>query len=269
MIKRNPKQEGSNLWDCKTQVGNCPMNCNQCFANRPGAAYIPMDEQILPTVEEVGDGIVRANCLHDSNLGREELIEHCKRYKKVFYNTSVRKFDFPGPVVFTANPKEEEYTCRGLSWPSMPFSNNLMFVRLRVSTSNLNQVENLVRAWTEANVPVVLTFMAYYEEDKIPSLWFNRKIGKPLTRKVIDETDHEPGSVPTDFLCYVKKVRHINSYWCPTKEFMVYVLKRMKKIGGRLVTMCSTSDSYYCRDCCNCETYYYQTMKHMKEIGNV
>lgn len=237
MIKRNPKQEGSNLWDCKTQVGNCPIDCNQCFANRPGAAYIPMSEQILPTVEEVGDGIVRANCLHDSNLGRETLIEHCKRYKDVFYNTSIPKFDFPGPVVLTANPKEEEEAI-------LPYhklihlagKDNLMFVRLRVSSSNLEPVRQAVYHWTHNWVPVVLTFMAYYEGDKV-----------------------------ADQDCYVWKKRHVNSYFCPTKDFQSRVLKQMVATGGRLVTMCGTLDSHLCKDCRNCETYYYQTIKHMRE----
>jgi len=255
MIKRNPKQEGSNLWDCKTQVGNCPMDCNQCFANRLGAAYIPMDEQILPTVEEVGDGILRANCLHDSNFGREELIEFCKRYKKVFYNTSIPKFDFPAPVVFTANPKEEE---EGYILPDAltPVPDNLMFVRLRVSTSNLHLIDEQVSYWARTlRVPVVLTFMAYYEEEAIPGKWFS----KDFERLCVGPVEN------CNFLCYEHKIRHINSYWCPTKEFMAYVLKRMKKAGGRLVTMCGTPDSYFCRDCRNCEYFYFLTLKHMVE----
>ena len=69
------------------------------------------------------------------------------------------------------------------------------------------------------------------------------------------------------FKAYEYKVRHINSYWCPTKEYMEYVLKKMKKVGGKLVTMCGDLDSGYCKDCRNCETYYWQTIKHLKEKG--
>ena len=241
MIKRNPKQEGSNLWDCKTQVGNCPMDCNQCFANRPGAAYIPMDKQILPTVEEVGSGIVRANCLHDSNIRREELIEHCKRYEKVFYNTSVPKLDFPGPVVFTANAKEEVHFTSP-NCPSIRCKSNLMFVRLRVSSTNLPLIRDAVYVWTREKIPVVLTFMAYYNENKLP----------------------DSGTLDRN-KCYAWKKRHVNSYFCPTKNFMTSTLEIMKKVGGRLVTMCGTLDSHLCKDCRNCETYYYQTIKHMRE----
>ena len=35
-VKRNPKMEGTHLFDCVPQEGKCPMNCNQCFFNRPG-----------------------------------------------------------------------------------------------------------------------------------------------------------------------------------------------------------------------------------------
>ena len=259
MTKRNPKQEGSNLWDCKTQVGNCPMNCNQCFANRPGAVYIPMDEQILPSPEEVGDGIVRANCLHDSNFGREELVEHCKQYKKVFYNTSIPKFDFPGPVVFTANAKEEE-----IGWflpdASTPVPDNLMFVRLRVSASNLRLIDEQVSYWARTlRVPVVLTFMAYYDQEPPGCIHMD----DPGTTVQLFFIRDEQGK---DVLAYTWKKRHINSYYCATAEFMAYVIKRMKKIAGRLVTICGTLDSNYCRDCRNCEVYYYQIIKHVKEI---
>lgn len=279
MTKRNPKQVGSVLFDCKTQIGFCPMNCSQCFANRVnkcpdcsgtgklkeeqswpdglcigrggktcpkckgtgkiGAAYISMDKQILPTPEEVGDGIVRANCLHDSNFGRAKLIEHCKRYKKVFYNTSIPNFDFPDPVVFTANRKEEDP-----AFVIRPVSENLMYVRLRVSSSNLFHVKRAVKTYTqELRVPVVLTFMAYYDD--------------PPDLKKSDRDDYLSES-------YIYKVRHINSYWCPKDYFMRQVMKIMKPIGGRLLTMCGTPDSYWCRDCQNCETYYYQTIRHMR-----
>ena len=246
MIKRNPKQEGSSLWDCKTQIGNCPVNCNQCFANRPGAAYISMDEQILPTVEEVGEGIVRANCLHDSNIGREELIQHCKRYKKVFYNTSIPKFDFPGPVVLTLNPKEEDgqeiiRMVHNISLISQGKElSNLMFIRLRVSSTNLPFIKVAVSVLTQKKIPVVLTFMAYYDENKLPdsgTLDINR--------------------------CYEWKKRHINSYFCPTRSFMASTLEIMKEVGGRLVTMCGTLDSHLCKDCGNCETYFIQTQRRL------
>ena len=44
---------------------------------------------------------------------------------------------------------------------------NLMFVRLRTSATNLLLVDKAVAAWTAAKVPVVITFMAYYDHEPI------------------------------------------------------------------------------------------------------
>ena len=61
---------------------------------------------------------------------------------------------------------------------------------------------------------------------------------------------------------YEWKVRHVNPYWCPTRKFKQRV---MRQFGGHLVTMCGTLDSNWCRDCRNCETYYWQAVKRIKE----
>ena len=242
MTKRNPKQEGTNIFDCKPQIGPCPIGCNQCFYNRPGAFYSDIQQPIMPTLDEVGDGIVRVNSGHDSNIGRDEVIRATERYPKRFFNTSIPNFDFPAPVVLTANPKEEDERSYALpDWHGEDWYSpapNLMFVRLRTSATNLAQIDAAVAAWTAAQVPVVITFMAYY--------------------------DHEP-VVPEDLIfkgqCYEWRVRHINSYWCPTKDFMRWVMSRYR--SNRLVTMCGSVETGYCRACRNCETYYQQTMKRL------
>jgi len=175
---------------------------------------------------------VRMNCGHDSNIERERVIDEAKKYENIFFNTSIPKFDFPGPVVWTANPKEEEPVLQGSLPP------NVMFTRLRVSATNLHHINDACQYYAdEQGAPIVLTFMAYYDGD------------------------------PPDKENYVWKKRHINSYWCPTPEFMRRVLMEMKRVGGRLVTMCGTPTSNWCRDCRNCETYYWQTVKHMKEVA--
>ena len=225
MTKRNPKQEGSNLFDCKPQSGLCPNNCNQCFYNRPGAFYVDVDKPHMPTVEEVGDSIMRVNCGHDSNIEREKVIKETEIYSKRFFNTSIPEFDFPAPVVFTANPQEEESAMK-INRP-----NNLMFIRLRVSSTNLQFIKAAVYYYCTRHVPIVLTFMAYYDK-------------KP------DDN-------------YTYQVRHVNSYWCPEPHFVRHVVSDMKQIGGRAVSACGQ----WCWDCRNCETYYYQTIKHMREAG--
>ena len=239
-VKRNPKMEGTTFWDCIPQKGACPINCSQCFFNRPGAYYTEVPT--VPTPEEVGDGIVRVNCGNDSNNQRDLVIETAKKYQRFFFNTSIPRFDFPGPVVLTANPKEEDWDRYAMpdyhgEWISP--ARNLMFVRLRTSATNLPLIDKAVTAWTAARVPVVITFMAYY--------------------------DHEP-AVPEGLVfkepCYEWRVRHINSYWCPTKGFMRWVMGRYAQ--NRLVSMCSSINSAYCRDCRNCETYYLQTMKRLR-----
>lgn len=232
MTKRNPKQEGSNVFDCKPQIGKCPLNCNQCFYNRPNAFYVDINKQHMPTVEEVGNGIMRVNCGHDSNFEREKVIRETEIYKNRFFNTSLPKFDFPAPVVFTVNAKEEKD-------PKLldKIPDNLMFVRVRVSSGNYHHTCVATRHYTRRKVPVVFTFMAYYSEEPI---------------------------IPS---YYEWKKRHINSYWCPTIEFMKDRMKSAKNIGGRLVSMCGNLDSYNCKDCRNCETYYWQTIKHMQERG--
>jgi hypothetical protein len=252
---RNPKQEGSNLFDCIPQVGPCPNNCNQCFYNRPGVFYVDINKPSIPTPDEVGNGIIRMNCGHDSNIQRDLVISAAAQYKYSFFNTSIPKFDFPGPVVLTANPKEEISSYFIPKIQIIP--NNLMFVRLRVSASNLELIEIAVRLWTAKQIPVVLTFMSYYENEALSHV-MSRIDWKTLHEFNTAEIEHY----------YVWKVRHINSYYCPTKEFIVYVLNRMKKVGGRLVTVCGSLESNYCKDCRNCETYYWQTIKHMKEIGD-
>lgn len=233
MSKRNPKQEGSNLYDCRVQTGPCPNNCNQCFYNRPDAYYEDINEPHDPMMLPHGrpaSAIVRMNCGHDSNIEKDKVIKESKKYTNVFFNTSIPNFDFPGPVVFTANHKEEVgyYNRSAL---------NLMFVRLRVSSTNLDLIEPAVEWYIQhpQHIPVVLTFMAYYDGD------------------------------PPDKDNYTGKKRHVNSYWCPTSEFMRKTLKAMQGIGGRLVTMCGTPDSPWCYNCRNCETYYWQTRRYMDE----
>jgi hypothetical protein len=245
MTVRNPKQADTPFFDCIPQIGPCPIGCNQCFYNRPGAYYVPIDKPHVPTPQEVGDGIVRMNCGNDSNNQRNLVIETAMQYRRFFFNTSVPRFGFPGPVVLTANPREElegSYAMphwHGDDWYAP--ADNLMFVRLRTSATNLRLVDQAVAAWTAAKVPCVITFMAYY-------------------------TDHP--AIPLDVAaavsgpCYEWKVRHINSYWCPTKNFMRWVMDRYR--DNRLVSMCSSFNSAYCRDCRNCEIHYLQTMKRLR-----
>ena len=90
-------------------------------------------------------------------------------------------------------------------------------------------------------MPVVITFMSYYDhEPKAPA---------PLLANLREAA-------------YTWRVRHINSYWCPTKAFMRFVMDCYK--SNRLVSMCGSIDTPYCRACHNCETRYHQTVKQLR-----
>ncbi len=241
----NPKQRGSNLVDCKPQLGLCSVGCNQCFYNRPGASFVPIKEQLIPPVERTKRGvIVRMNSVHDSNIAKELVLTVAKKYDRVFFNTAIADFDFPGPVVYTANREEEQM-------PDMRFLknlyiDNLMFIRLRVSSSNLNLISSTVKIISEyTNIPIVLTFMYYY------------------TEKPPEYCTETPSPVPC---CYIWKKSHTNENWCATKMLKRYVLKRMKKIAGDQVTICGTLDSNYCKDCRVCEGYFWIKSKQLKEM---
>ena len=162
-------------------------------------------------------------------LQKELVIEATEQYKKKFYNTSIPKVNFPAPVVFTANRYEEDAPFSPLSFPWDDLK-NIMAIRLRVSSTNLKWIDLGVTQWAKGmGIPVTLTFMAYYTDQ------------------------------PADKDKYEWRVRHINSYLCPNKDFMVETLKREKEIGGDLVCACGI-ETGYCKDCQNCERLYNRIM---------
>lgn len=237
-MKRNPKQAGTNLFDCIPQQGPCLNSCSQCYYNHN--FYLPIDRGHFPTLEEVRDGIVRINSGNDSNIERERVILSTKRYPKRFFNTSIPEFDFPDPVVFTANPNEEVgvwfpgyFECKSFI--------NLMFVRLRTSSTNLPIVAQAAKQWGDAGVPVLLTFMRYYDEH------------------VFAKQDKKQ---------YVQRTHIKNSYWCPTASFMQYALKFVREFNSK-IEMCGTFVSNFCKDCLNCEKYYYLAKKRLKNNEKV
>lgn len=239
-MKRNPKQDGTDLFDCIPQKGPCPNNCNQCYFNRPSAFYLPINQNHFPSLSEVGDGIVRVNSGHDSNIYRDHVIRSTQHYPKRFFNTSLPELDFPAPVVYTANPEEEVE-------PNCPLDfncdfTNVMFVRLRVSSTNLLHIFYAAVRWSRIGIPVVLTFMRYYENPP-------------------DTENYE----------YRKSIK--NDYWCPKKSFIEAVMRIASLLmTDGIITMCGTLSSGFCRDCLNCQRFYYQAAKRMDDktitIGN-
>jgi hypothetical protein len=161
----NPKTKGSGIMCCIPQKGACPLKCPDCFF-QSGRSYLePIEERTpnMPSLKEVGSCVVRVNDGNDSTNDILDVIEDTKIYPRRFFNTSIPEnlSDFPGPVVFTANPSLETDT---EAWLLKDIPKNLMFVRLRTNTWNTDVVDKAVDYYTGKDIPVVLTFMAYYTE---------------------------------------------------------------------------------------------------------
>lgn len=220
MSEQNPKMAGSNVIDCIPQTGECPIGCEECFYNG-GRFYRTLNEPLMPTLEEAKGKIVRVNSGHDSNVQRKLVMESTKKYEHKFYNTALPNFDFPAPVVFTCNGKKLLLVEKQLE--------KLMFVRVRTAIFNLEEVDRAVEHYLDKHgIPVVLTFMRYYNGSKIPA----------------------------DFKRFFVFKKHIlNSYFCHTVEAHLKVLERYK---GRGVRMCGTPVSSFCVDCKNCELLYWR-----------
>lgn len=230
MSEKNPKLVGSKIIDCIPQTGECPNKCSECFYN-DGRFFRPLDKPLIPTREEAEGKIVRVNSGHDSNIDKERVVGVTRCFKRRFYNTSIPNFDFPAPVVFTANPKNMAHLVQ-----PMP---NLMFVRARVTPWNLEEVRQIVEHyWKEYGIPVVLTFMRFYDGNLIPP----------------------------EYQCDYEWKQHIkNPYWCLRLET---IIKIMKEFNGQGILMCGTIYSSLCADCRNCEFLYWECIRKMPNGKN-
>lgn len=231
---RNPKQEGSNIFSCRVQTGICPIRCNQCYYNRDNGAafYCDIDEPHIPDPDTLPDNaIVRFNDGHDSSIELDKVIAQAAKYKNVFYNTSriLRLDKIPAPVVLTVNPNERTsgYIPSSIRADDLK---KIMYARIRITPLFLDKGLHDVWHWTNAGIPVVLTFMAYFDGAQIES-------HKHL---------------------YEFKVRHINSYYCLLPEMMDNITQcaKLGSANPELVYTCGTRESNLCKDCLNCETLY-------------
>ena len=224
-MAENPKMVGSRCVDCNPQDGPCPMVCPECFWLHRGAEA---QKPYFPTAEEARGKVVRVNSRHDSNLQREMVIAETARYPHRFFNTSIPLFDFPGPVMFTANGK------RPIRVECPP---NVMAVRVRASTWTAHEAEDLANFYSAQGVPVIVTFMRYRELSSIP---------------IQSRGDYEWGT-------YITTV-----YQMPTAAAKVMVMSRFRETGVR---MCGTPWSPYCRDCENCWHLYWDCLRKQKGVA--
>ena len=170
--KENPKTKGSGIFAVIPQQGRCPNNCKHCFFQGHNRSFLKPIEENTPNmlpIEESRCRVIRINDGNDSNHQRELVINSTWMYNMRFFNTAIPKDleGFPGPVVVTINPgKMTDSDFYKLD----PIPKNLMFVRIRTNMWNINTVVRpAVEYYTSKEVPVVLTFMAYYQEgDEMP-----------------------------------------------------------------------------------------------------
>jgi len=242
MYRENPKTKGSGIISCIPQKGTCPNECEDCFFQSKRSYLEPLAENLpnMPTVEQVGWRVVRVNDGNDSNVQRDLVLKETNKYPLKFYNTAIPK-DLEGfkyaPVVLTVNPGRmtdaDAYILNTI--PS-----NLMFVRFRINTWNLLMADEVVKYYSERDVPIVLTFMAYF------------------TSKVRE--GHENN--------YAFRKRTLNSYWAITTTAWEEIMDKYKY--NKWVYSCGKIEgekgTTACRHCGNCIREYFATMERQKPI---
>lgn len=193
----------------------------------------------MPTVEQAKGFVIRVNDGNDSNNNPGEVMRAVAKFPQRFYNTSIAgglaRFD--APVVLTINPAQatdQSFVCL----KSIP--NNLMFVRIRTNTWNLELVDQAVEYYSSRGVPVVLTFMAYY--------------GIPIP------AEHQEN--------YSFRQRTLNSYWVITPKAWDEVMSRYQ--DNCLVFSCGKdAETFACKDCGNCLREYHATAKRLGAISSI
>lgn len=236
----NPKTKGSGIICAIPQTGICPNRCEDCFF-QSGRSYLePLDEHLpnMPGKEMAKRCVVRINDGNDSNHQQELVIASTQKYPMKFYNTAIPKNleIFDAPVVLTVNPAKKTDTGAYLLGL---VSKNLMFVRIRVNTWNLKLVDKVVAHYSEREVPIILTFMAYFV-GKIPS-------------------EHEAN--------YVFRKRTLNSYHAITTKAWERIMSRYKY--NKWVYSCGKIEgekgTSACRHCGNCLREYFATMERLRQ----
>lgn len=237
----NPKTKGSGIICAIPQKGKCPMNCKDCFF-QSGRSYLePLENNLpnMPPLEMAKNRVVRINDGNDSNIDKEEVIKATQIYPNKFYNTSIPNLQsFDAPVVLTINPGNITDTDFNVV---TQIPKNLMFVRIRVNTWNLDKVVwPATHFYTSKGVPVVFTFMAYYNET-VPA-------------------EHKSN--------YIFKKRTLNSYWCIRPEVWKGIMDIYKT--NKLVYSCGANytGTISCKNCGNCLREYFATKERMnrKEV---
>jgi len=233
-FKLNPKIKGSGIIECIPQTSKCPMNCKDCFF-QSGRSYLePLNKNLphIPSKEKAKNKIVRFNDGNDSNNERMLVEKTAEQFKDCFFNTAIpnKLREFFRPVVLTVNPGD---MTDDNFFKLKEIPNNLMFVRVRVNSWNINSVViPVINYYTNKNVVVVLTFMAYY------------------TRELIK-----------NFNDYIWHKRTTNDYWCLNSEKQEEIENIFKE--NPYVYSCGYKYTYKCKFCGNCLREYFNTKERI------
>lgn len=237
MYKENPKTKGSGIVCCIPQKGTCPVGCDDCFF-QSGRSYLePLSENLPNIPDDTISRVVRINDGNDSNIQFSHVIMATSMYEMKFYNTSIPKIiHFDAPVVLTLNPsKMTDISIHKVD----PIPDNLMFVRIRTNTWNLHLVDEAIQYYSEKDIAIVLTFMAYYDENSIPE----------------DQRSF-----------YIYRKRTLNSYYAITTDAWRNIMRKYEdhvrvyscgKIEGE-------RGKTACKYCGNCLREYFATVEKMK-----
>jgi hypothetical protein len=245
MYTENPKTQGSGIICAIPQGTACPIKCADCFF-QSGRSYLEPLAVNLPNMPSTvyDDQVVRVNDGQDSNVARAHVIRETERFKHKFYNTAIPRLDFPAPVVFTCNPAERTDGKPMLVEPTV----NLMMVRVRANYWNHETVQKAVGWYTAAKVPVVLTFMAYYDT-----------AGTPL-----ESYAARPGGLPhaLDGI-YTYRRRITNAYWCITRQGWENIAGAYRR-NPYVYTCGKDAETHQCARCGNCLREYHATIERMR-----
>lgn len=242
--KENPKTKGSGIVCSIPQTGTCPNQCEDCFF-QSGRSYLePLSENLPNLPDNLPSRVVRINDGNDSNVERQLAVDEWKRHDMAFFNTAIPNLDFPGPVVLTVNPWGMiDSDFRKIAVPP----ENLMFVRFRANMWNIPLMDECVEYYSKREVPIVLTFMAYFNSAEV---------------------------IPEKFAwAYKFRKRTLNSYWAITTDAWEAVMQPYKR--NKWVYSCGKIEGEHgdthCRFCGNCLREYFATVTRMtqKEKENV
>ncbi len=229
----NPKTKSSGIICCAPQTTACSRGCADCFAQRDGVyAELPN----VPDYDDTKGRVVRIGDISDAYHQLDKTLQCASLYDDAFLNTSYDAlFDkvHDMPIVLTVNPGEmTDKTFYRLE--HLP--GNLMFVRVRVNAWNLKLVDDIVSYYTSGQVdgtviPVILTFMAYYETPIMHGYRYK----------------------------YEWQKRTLNSYWCLKLRYLHEIEARYA--DNDLVYSCGKK----CVRCGNCIREFFATKERLRD----